>query len=378
MALDPAFLASLISAIYDAALDDSLWPQVLERVSAFVHGPGAMIFCYDAGLKTGQRFYSWGDDPDFTRSYFDHYAAISPFLPAQLLLDVGDVKSVFELMPQSEFVETRFYREWVKPQGYVDNVFAILDKSSKSYAAIAVTRDTKTGIVDEKCRENMRLIAPHVRRAVMIGNVIDVHKAEAAMLGDAMGSLSSAVYFVDEDARIVFANKAGQELAGDGLVVRNENQMLTAVDAEADAKLKRVFAASANGDAAVGAGGIAVRLPNARNERWLAHVLPLTSGVRELVRRSYAATAAVFVRKASPDTPSAMETVAKLYGLTASELRVLQSVMELGVNRKVADSLGISEATVKTHLQHLFEKTGTHRQSDLIGLVAGSASPFAS
>jgi hypothetical protein len=181
MALDPAVLASLISAIYDAALDESLWPQVLERISAFVHGPGAMNFCYDAALKTGQRFYSWGDDPDYTRSYFEHYAAISPFLPAQLLLDVGEVKSVFELVPQSEFVETRFYREWAKPQGYVDNVFAILDKSSKSYAAIAVTRDTKAGIVDEKTRENMRLIAPHVRRAVMIGNVIDMHKTEAAM-----------------------------------------------------------------------------------------------------------------------------------------------------------------------------------------------------
>jgi DNA-binding CsgD family transcriptional regulator len=160
--------------------------------------------------------------------------------------------------------------------------------------------------------------------------------------------------------------------------VRDENQTLSAVDAKADATLKRVFVASANGDAAVGVGGVAVLLPNSRNERWLAHVLPLTSGVRELARKSYAATAAVFVRKASPETPSAMETVAKLYGLTASELRVLQSVMELGVIRKVADSLGISEATVKTHLQHLFEKTGTRRQSDLIKLVASSASPFAS
>ena len=351
---------------------------MLERVSAFVHGPGTLIFCHDAALKTGQRFYSWGDDPDYTRSYFDHYAAINPVLPAQLLLDVGDVKSVYDLIPQQEFVETRFYREWVKPQGYVDNVVAILDKSINSYAAIAVTRDTKTGIADEKARENMRLIAPHVRRAVMIGNIIDLHRAEAAMLADAMGSLSCAVYFVDADARIVFANKAGHELTGDGHVVRSAGRTLTAVDAEADAMLKRVFTASANGDAAVGAGGVAILLSNSRSERWLAHVLPLTSGVRMRARISYAATAAVFVRKASPDTPSAMETVAKLYGLTASELRVLQSVMEFGGIREVAESLGVAEATVKTHLQHLFEKTGTRRQSDLIKLVAGSASPFAS
>ena len=33
--------------------------------------------------------------------------------------------------------------------------------------------------------------------------------------------------------------------------------------------------------------------------------------------------------------------------------------------------LGISEATVKTHLHHVFEKTGTGRQADLIKLIAG-------
>ena len=43
---------------------------------------------------------------------------------------------------------------------------------------------------------------------------------------------------------------------------------------------------------------------------------------------------------------------------------------------QVADALGLSGATVKTHLQHLFEKTGTRRQADLVKVVAGHDSPF--
>jgi DNA-binding CsgD family transcriptional regulator len=35
------------------------------------------------------------------------------------------------------------------------------------------------------------------------------------------------------------------------------------------------------------------------------------------------------------------------------------------------ETLGISEATAKTHLHHVFEKTGTSRQADLVKLVAG-------
>lgn len=38
--------------------------------------------------------------------------------------------------------------------------------------------------------------------------------------------------------------------------------------------------------------------------------------------------------------------------------------------------LGISQATVKTHLERIFGKTGTARQADLVKLIAGLAGPF--
>jgi DNA-binding CsgD family transcriptional regulator len=68
--------------------------------------------------------------------------------------------------------------------------------------------------------------------------------------------------------------------------------------------------------------------------------------------------------------------VAKLYQLTPAELRVLYAVMEAGGVSAISAMLGISQATVKTHLQHLFEKTGTRRQTKLVKLVAGHASPI--
>jgi DNA-binding CsgD family transcriptional regulator len=52
-------------------------------------------------------------------------------------------------------------------------------------------------------------------------------------------------------------------------------------------------------------------------------------------------------------------------------------VVEIGGVPAMADSLGISETTVKTHLTSLFDKTGVRRQADLVRLVAAHASPFA-
>ena len=71
-----------------------------------------------------------------------------------------------------------------------------------------------------------------------------------------------------------------------------------------------------------------------------------------------------------------VETLLIAAHLTPGELRVLYAVIELGGGvRAIADVLGISQATVKTHLHHIFQKTGTRRQIDLVKLVAGISNP---
>jgi DNA-binding CsgD family transcriptional regulator len=108
--------------------------------------------------------------------------------------------------------------------------------------------------------------------------------------------------------------------------------------------------------------------------RHFAHVLPLTSGARRQAGVGFSAVAAVFVRKAQLDGPAMPEAIAKLYGLTPSELRVLLAVFETSGVADIAEMLGISESTAKTHLRRLFEKTGTSRQAELVRLVAGFSS----
>ena len=88
------------------------------------------------------------------------------------------------------------------------------------------------------------------------------------------------------------------------------------------------------------------------------------------------ATAALFVRPVAPASPCSLEVLARLYQLTASEVRVLAAVIATGSVEDLANRLGITRATVKTHLNHLFAKTGTRRQSDLIRLATRYASPF--
>jgi len=74
--------------------------------------------------------------------------------------------------------------------------------------------------------------------------------------------------------------------------------------------------------------------------------------------------------------PASADTLARLHRLTPMEARVLGAIVcEDGVPA-ASRLLGIAQTTVKTHLKHIFEKTGTDRQADLVKLVASTANPF--
>jgi DNA-binding NarL/FixJ family response regulator len=161
-------------------------------------------------------------------------------------------------------------------------------------------------------------------------------------------------------------------------VLRAEGTRLIANDAQADQTLTDTFATAGSGDAAVGIKGVAVQLLARDGERYVAHVLPLTSGARRQASASYAAVAAMFIHKATLDTPSPPEAIAKAYKLAPMELRVLLAVVEVGGVPEVAGALGIAETTVRTHLQRTYNKTGVNRQADLVKLVAAFSNPLLS
>lgn len=369
-------LSALIADIYDAALVPSAWSEILAKVSTFVGGSSANFFSQNSSSRHAVLHFQWGNDQHYERLYVEEYYKLNPLAPATSFVDPGIVFSQSDLIPYDEFEETRFYKEWVAPQGLVDVIGANLDKSATSSALFAIRRNTTLGRVDVECRRKLGLVVPHLRRAVLIGNVIDNQKTALAALSDTFMALSDAVLLVDARARIIFANATAEGLLRDGKLLRGPRASLSAVDPKANRLLQEAIVSSEGNGHDITAKGVAVPISPAGMERWLAHVLPLTANTREKAGIPEAASAAIFIRRASVENPSALEIVAKMFKLTAMEVRVLQAVVEIGGAPLAADALGISETTVKTHLRNLFQKTECRRQADLVKLVAGAASPF--
>jgi len=368
-------LSELIGDIYDAALDPALWMRALERSCSFVGGSSAVLYWHDVATESSAALHLFNDDPHWTQLYFEKYLLMNPVFPAATFVEPGLIYTPTDIVPEAELFETRFHKEWVQPQGIADVVCVNLEKGTTSSSVLNIRRDETHGIVDDAVRQRAALIVPHFQRAVSIGRLFDQSRTTQAVLSETLNNVEAAVFLVGPNGRIVFVNEPGRAMLDEDALLQERRGLLAAVVPEAHRLLRDMFVAAESGDITAEGGGVSVPLSMSPHDRWFAHVLPLTSGDRQRAGALHSAVAAVFVRKTSPASPPPLETLARLYKLTASEVRVLDAVVKVSGIRALADLLGISQATVKTHLHNVFRKTGTNRQSELVKLVAGFEQP---
>jgi DNA-binding NarL/FixJ family response regulator len=361
-------LSAVISEIYDAAVDPTLWSQALGSICAFVGGLSSVLYWHDAATERSEALHLFNEDPTYTRLYFEKYLPMNPMFPAATFIDVGVVAAVDDIMPVSELAKTRFYKEWIEPQGIADALSVNLEKGVTRASMLAI----RTGVpINRTMHHRLALLVPHLQRAVAIGRLFEQSQTTEQAFTETLNHVEAAVFLVGAKAELAFVNDVAKRMLGEATLVRQEGDALRAVASEANRILRNIFVAAEKGDASVGVRGIAVPLKDASNEAWFAHVLPLTSGRRRQAGNHLAAVAAVFIRKTAPNALSPLEDIAKGHKLTASEVRVLDAVLKVNGVRAIAEMLGVSQATVKTHLQNLFRKTGAKRQSELVKLVAG-------
>ena len=78
-----------------------------------------------------------------------------------------------------------------------------------------------------------------------------------------------------------------------------------------------------------------------------------------------------------PDGETIDAKLRQLFGLTASEALFVVALRKQGDPARAASVVGIAESTGRTRLQSIFDKTGVHRQADLMSMMDALAEALA-
>ena len=363
--------SGFIGAIYDCAVDPSRWEGVLASIAAQLNFYNATLGLN--ALPSGEPLLmvTTGTPPEwlarmprYGSEAFELWGGVARI--EQFPLDEPLVQS--HQTPRESWEGNRFYAEWGRPQGLFDAVAIKLTSDPAMIGSITFGRAAAAGEVGESELEPLRLLAPHIRRAVAISKLLDLRSIEVATFASVIDGLAAGVVLVDRELRCVHINPAARSLACPGGPLTEANGRIGAADVPATAALASAVRLAADNESALAGKGIGVPVRDRAGNAFLIHVLPLGCGeIRAGLSRN--AAAALFIAPAVVPRQDPADALALLYDLTPAETRVLMLVAGGRKQAEMARELGVLPSTVKTHLLRVFGKTGCGRQAELVRLV---------
>lgn len=369
--------SKVVEAIYDCALDPSRWQETVGVIAGLCGSHYGFLGVVDLEEARNELTFHVGYDDHYQRLYEDTYGEMNPFTRRLQRLPIGIVATRAMLVDDKEFLESRFYKEWVKPQGICDGIGFNVLKSKRRVALLADHRLESEGRYEYADVYLLSRFAPHICRSVAISDALNLRTIRSKALEITLEALVFGVYLVDRKGRILFMNRAGDHQVRTSHALRIEKGRLAPIDPAAHAKITEVITQATAGEAETPSEESATLvLPGDDNVGLVATILPLTRGERRNLSCTSGAAAVVFVQDPIAEARLSGQGFAQLYGLTGSELRVVLAMLPGLSAREAAEVLKISETTVRTHLHRIYGKTGTSKQTELMHVFMVSALPL--
>lgn len=358
-----------IGALYDAALDHGLWPEALARLTRLTESQASSFWILDAGSGSlHPTFVSINFDQRVVDDYVGGVASLDPTVRFLLAHPAATIVHDGMLGPGDD-EDTRKYMDWHERS--VETRYRLVGQSdlgSTLKAGVALHRADRAGRYDPTDIEQFKVINAHVRRALAVGARLGSLATQQQLTAELLDQSASAIVLLDADGRVVFMNRAAEQLkdgvdgvriAADGvrLALREERAQLQAL-------IGRVIAARRpTGEV------MRVSRPSGRHPYSI-----LVSGVAEPPAALTAFRPAVCVlisdpaRSAGPP-PAHLQA---LFGMTPAEARLAVRLAAGETLQSAAHELGITYGTARSRLTDIFEKTETRSQGQLIKLMLSS------
>ena len=270
--------------------------------------------------------------------------------------------------PELDHASNRFAVGWVRPQGIEDFAAMSVAQDPAGLGTLVFTSARKLEQSDEREMELLRLLSPHIRRAIAISRVLDFKTYQEQNLRHATDVLPHGVVLLSASRHVLYANPAAEAVflsndavrAIDGRLTMREPDLAAAMDAAVEA-CSSGFGSSERGNEIPARGS--------NGARAVLNVLPLGYGrLRSVLDAN--AVAAVFIATEGIRGALPKNALRFLYDLTPAEIKVCELLLDGSTPTEISGQVGVAVSTIRTHLLRIFEKTGSRRQSELIRQIA--------
>lgn len=366
---DPTALEPLVRAIHAAGADGDAWPGVLERLRRHLDARVVTLMHHEFGAGAHAVLY---ESPGGFGEGMVQHAGRSPWFLSSGEYWPGRVMTGDELIGSVDLRRTDFYRGFLQPRGLLHLLCGVVDQRQRGAHVLAAYRDETQAPFDAADKARWSRLLDHVTLSMRSHwRWQEAHELAHALLRLSHHDANPAV-LVTAEAEPLYTNGAAAQLLEARRGMRLEDGRLVAANPGDRRLLAETISRVAQQDPGPrGARPAVLTMPGTRDDPAPVVVVVRPVG---MVFRCHAGgargLALVAVRGSQMGHDPADCIFADQYELTPAQSKVCALVFAGHPLGAIAQHLGLSENTVRSHLKQIFLKTDTHGQMELVHLHA--------
>lgn len=362
-------LVAVIETLYDAALDETLWPRALEALTDYTGSQAATFWTLDGSPQPKlPSLITFNFDPAFMREYLDGMVPEDPTV--QYLVSHPNQPIVHDGLFITERQKDRLsYYDWHGRRS--ETRFRMVGQARPAgavQAGVALHRTRRAGRYEPRDLERFAFIYKHLARALAIGVRLGSLNALQQCTGSVLDSNPAAILFLNSERRIMYANRAAESLrsASDGIRLAND-RLVIARKAE-QAQLDALVGGIVRGAKSILARGGLMRVARPSGKRPYAILVTPAGGNFPALSALHPSVLIVIT---DPDaiSPLPKDRLRSAFLLTDAEAQLAALIAAGDDLRLAAAKLCIQYGTARVRLAQIFQKTDTRRQGELVRVL---------
>ena len=361
--------SELVELVYKGPLEPVPFKSALEAFRRRLRANYVtLILRPPSNERPGLMVNASGDRPvEREADYSNYYYTLDVFVG----LPTDRVVTAEEILGR-RWLESEIYRQFLKPVDVLHALGADIKTDDGIECRFRVSRSHAETPFTDADKRLCTVMLPHLKRAVQIHAQLDVVESERKLLAGTVDRMLVGTVILDERGEIMRANSLAHELmrAADG--IREVNSTIQATNSLDNRELQRLIRHALNGKSGQAPAIVEAMSITRPSGKGKLGVLIRSNPLGEWSETQRRPAAVVLLRDPERKSEASVETVRRLFELTAAEA-TLAILLANGLTLDdAAEQLEIRKNTARAHLRSIFSKIGVTRQTTLVRTLLSS------
>ncbi len=362
----------VLKEIYAAALQPDQWPAAMAAAGREFAATSAFLFSSHSATQPEAVLQAHNQPPEMAQRFAGYWHTQDEWAHGARRsgrMVRGTVVLGEDLVPQEAIRKTAFFNEFCRPHEIESMVGAVLfdgtEPDEMPFTNLCWYRAPGQERFELEHKRRLAQLLPHFQRAFRLQR--QVRSLVDARLQQALGGLNIASILLDGQCVIHGCNDAGSGLLSVASTGAVRFRQLRVLGRRCAPSLPEAIARCRSGVPVQIVTCLAAEPPHLVAATLLC-LPPDTSGRPETGAGEMFLLLVPLPRQ---DGAQAAAAAAPLFRLSPAETRVLAGLMDGRDAMGIADSLGLTFSTVRTHIRNLLAKTDVHSQQELLRMLRG-------